>query len=157
MSAKKRILFFQMSKKVGLIFAWAVITAVSQASAQDHRSEQVLASELKRFSLMTNRDTLQLRDYLSEDLVYIHSNALRENTAEHIRAISTGKIVYQRMDRKRADVRLYGRTAIVNGEIQVAGLLNNTPFDVFMLYTAIYHKKKGKWQLINWQTTRRAA
>ncbi|MFM7154592.1 MAG: nuclear transport factor 2 family protein, partial [Bacteroidota bacterium] len=100
-----------MSKKVGLIFAWAVITAVSQASAQDHRSEQVLASELKRFSLMTNRDTVQLRDYLSEDLVYIHSNALRENTAEHIRAISTGKIVYQRMDRKRADVRLYGRTA----------------------------------------------
>jgi len=107
--------------------------------------------------LMTERDTAQLRDYLSEELVYIHSNALKENRDEHISAVSTGKIIYQRMDRKRADVRLYRKTALVNGEIQVAGLLNNTPFDVFMLYTAVYRKKKGKWQLINWQSTRRAA
>jgi hypothetical protein len=61
------------------------------------------------------------------------------------------------MDRKRADVRLYGKTALVNGEIQVAGLLNNTPFDVFMIYTAVYRKKKGEWRLTNWQSTRRAA
>ncbi len=146
-----------MSKKIRLIFFWAVITTASQATAQGHRAEQVLNSELARFRLMTSRDTVQLRDYLSEDLVYVHSNSLRENAVEHVRAISTGKIVYQRMDRKRADVRLYGRTAVVNGEIQVTGLLNNSPFDVFMLYTAIYRKNKGKWQLISWQTTRRAA
>lgn len=145
-----------MSKKVRLIFLWAVITTASQAAAQSHRTEQVLDSELVRFRLMTDRDTVQLRDYLSEDLVYVHSNSLRENADEHVRAISTGKIVYQRMDRKRADVRLYGRTAVVNGEIQVTGLLNNSPFDVFMLYTAIYRKNKGKWQLISWQTTRRS-
>lgn len=145
-----------MSKKIRLIFFWAVITTASQAAAQNYRTEQVLDSELVRFRLMTDRDTVQLRDYLSEDLVYVHSNSLRENADEHVRAISTGKIVYQRMDRKRADVRLYGRTAVVNGEIQVTGLLNNSPFDVFMFYTAIYRKNKGKWQLISWQTTRRS-
>jgi hypothetical protein len=155
--AKKQILFFLMSKKVRLFLVWVLLAATTQATAQKLRKEHVLNSELTRFRLMTERDTAQLRDYLSEELVYIHSNALKENRDEHIKAISTGKIIYQRMDRKRADVRVYGKTALVNGEIQVAGLLNNTPFDVFMIYTAVYRKKKGEWRLTNWQSTRRAA
>jgi ketosteroid isomerase-like protein len=146
-----------MLKKVIPIFVWAVMITASQATAQSQRKEQILASELTRFRMMTERDTARLRDYLSEDLIYVHSNTMKENREEHISAISTGRIIYQRMDRKQAGVRLYGRTAIVNGEIQVTGLLNNTPFDVFMLYTAVYRKNKGNWQLINWQTTRRPA
>lgn len=146
-----------MLKKISLLFIWAAMIPAFQAVAQIRRSDQVLSAELTRFRLMTERDTLHLPEYLSEELVYIHSNALTENAGEHVRAISNGKIIYQRMDRKQAKVRLYGRTAIVNGEIQVSGLLNNTPFDVFMLYTAVYRKKKGNWQLINWQSTRRTA
>lgn len=58
------------------------------------------------------------------------------------------------MDRETAQVRFYGKTSITNGTIKVKGLLSGNPFEVRMLYTAVYRKQHKNWQLVNWQSTR---
>ncbi len=117
--------------------------------------KSVLDTEEQRFAAMTRRDTVFLKNYLADDLVYIHSNSLTETKTAHILAISSGSIIYRTMDRAfETQVRHYGKWAITNGMVDVTGILNDNPFEVRLCYSAIYRKKKGKWLLTNWQSTR---
>ncbi len=122
--------------------------------AQTRSARAVLEAEQRRFEAMTRRDTIALRPMLSNRMVYIHSNAFTENKTQHIGAIASGRMVYQSMVRERADVRRFAKTALSNGIIQVKGIVNGTPFEVRLVYTAVYRKKHGRWLLINWQSTR---
>jgi ketosteroid isomerase-like protein len=134
------------------LFFWCF--CVAPCFAQSKKSAEVLATEQSRFEAMTNRDTVALARLLAPDLVYIHSNALQESKSTHIGAIVQGKLVYQSMNREKASVRFFGKTAITNGTILVKGILNGNPFDIHLLYTAVYRKQKRVWQLVNWQSTR---
>ena len=114
----------------------------------------VLESENLRFKAMQAQDTLALHQLLSPDLVYVHANALRESKQDFIHAVAMGKIRYNSMDRTAIDITQWRRTALVNGEVKVKGLLNGNPFDVHLRYLAVYRKKKGRWALARWQSTR---
>jgi hypothetical protein len=103
---------------------------------------------------MTRADTTTLRLLLADELIYIHSNALKENKQEHLAAIASKKLVYEKMERELATVRFYGKTALVNGIIKVRGILNKNTFEVRLQYLAVYRKKRGVWQMVNWQSTK---
>jgi hypothetical protein len=122
--------------------------------AQTKAEQTVLDAESKRFETMIKRDTVALANMLDASLVYIHSNALVETKKAHLSAISAGRLRYDRMERKEAQVRLYKKTALTNGVIHVAGLVQGNPFDINLRYTAVYTRKHKKWLLLNWQSTR---
>lgn len=137
--------------KTTIITLWLLLPLIASAQAT---SSHVLTDESRRFAAMTARDTAALRRLLHKDLIYIHSNALTEDKSEHITAIAAGRLVYQKMEPRNTRVRRYGKTALTNGTLQVKGLLNGTPFELNLAYTAVYRKKRGIWQLLNWQSTR---
>ena len=132
----------------------ALLLALPLGIFAQSASSPVLSDEGRRFDAMTRRDTAALQRLLHQDLVYIHSNALIEDKAQHISAIAAGRLVYQKMTPTNTRVRRYGKTALTNGTVQVQGLLNGTPFELRLSYTAVYRKKRGTWQLLNWQSTR---
>lgn len=134
---------------VVLFFYWTL-----PALAQSNAALKVLASESRRFEAMTRADTAALRPMLANELLYVHSNALKENKLEHLLAIASRKLVYEKMDREQADVRFYGKTALVNGTLHVQGVLNGNPFALRLFYTAVYRKKRNLWQLVHWQSTK---
>ncbi len=135
-------------------YLWIFLLGAVDLSGQSNATTAILAIEQTRFEAMIRRDTAALQQLLSDDLVYIHSNALKEDKTEHIRSIASEKIIYKNMDRETAQVRFYGKTSITNGTIKVKGLLSGNPFEVRMLYTAVYRKQHKNWQLVNWQSTR---
>ena len=123
-------------------------------TAQSSADRSVLDTELQRFHLMTTGDTVALRAMIDDDLVYIHSNTMTESKDQHIAAISGGKLTYHKMDRVNVLVRRYGKTAITNGLVKVNVTLNGKYLELPLAYTAVYRKKKGKWLLVNWQSTK---
>ncbi len=130
-----------------------LLFALSVLSAQSKNTLKVLDNEAQRFAAMMRADTFALRPMLADELVYLHSNALKENKSEHLAAIASKKLVYEKMDREEASVRIYGKTALVNGTVKVRGILKGNAFELRLLYLAVYRKKKGAWVLINWQST----
>jgi hypothetical protein len=140
-----------------LSLCFLMLLAFSTLSAQSKNAQKVLDNETRRFEAMTRADTTTLKLLLADELVYIHSNALKENKQEHLAAISSKKLVYEKMDREVATVRFYGKTALVNGIIRVRGILNNSSFEVRLLYLAVYRKKHGVWQMVHWQSTKMAS
>jgi len=127
---------------------------LSTLNAQTSKAQKVLAAEALRFEAMTRADTAALRPMLADELVYIHSNAMQENKSEHLSAIASKKLVYEKMDREKANVRFYGKIALVNGVVLVRGILKGNPFELRLLYLTVYRKKRDSWRLINWQSTK---
>lgn len=138
-----------------LLLASSTAFAQSSASGKSSAAERsVLDTETLRFELMTKGDTLALSRLLADDLVYIHSNGLTESKPQHLQAMAAGRLKYSTMQREEAKVRLYGKMALNNGIVHAVGVLNNTPFDIRLRYTAVYQKQHGQWRLLNWQSTR---
>ncbi|MCS7035748.1 MAG: nuclear transport factor 2 family protein [Saprospiraceae bacterium] len=135
------------------IFALLLLTPFA-GSAQSSKNPSVLQDELRRFDAMTRRDTAELSRWLSEDLIYRHSNGLLEDKRSHLEAIASGALVYEHMVRDSAQAQRYGRTALVNGVVRVRGRLQQAPFDVRLSYLAVYRKKGARWRLVRWQSTR---
>ena len=139
----RKIILLSIFFQIGLL-SWA----------QSARENEILQTESARFQAMMRADTHALRPMLADDLIYIHSNALKENKQGHLQTIGSGKIVYQSMERENASIRMYGKMAVNCGAIKVKGINSGNPFDLKMLYTAIYKKNRGRWQLHHWQSTR---
>ncbi len=110
--------------------------------------------EKQRFVAMTQKDTLFLQKTLADDLIYTHSNALVESKKDFLQSIQTGKIVYKTLDSEEINVRLFGKTAILNGIVHVVGALNGKEFDLRLRYTDVYCKHKKGWQLAAWQSVK---
>jgi ketosteroid isomerase-like protein len=117
-------------------------------------TKEILAVQQVRFNAMTGKDTLALRDLLTDDMMYIHSNAMVESKSQHLEAIISGKVIYEKMVPEATKVRHYGKIAIANGKVNVKGQLNGNTFEIVLLYTAVYRKDKGNWKLASWQSAR---
>lgn len=131
----------------------ALLLAVGFLPAYGQRT--VPESETMRFQAQVSRDTAALADLLSDDLVYIHSNALIEKKADFIRSVSGGGIRYLAIQAEGEPViRQWGKAAISNGIALVSGLYQGTNFDIRLYYTAVYRKEKGIWKLCSWQSTK---
>jgi ketosteroid isomerase-like protein len=122
--------------------------------AQSKTDRAILDAEQRRFDAMTRRDTVLLRTMLTEDMLYIHSNAMVETKTQHLAAIGSGKLDYRQITRENPAVRRSGKIALVYGPARAKGTNQGTAFDVNLLVTAVYRKKKGQWLLVNWQSTR---
>ncbi len=114
----------------------------------------VLESEDKRFAATCAQDTVALAALMHPDLIYVHSNALRESKSDFIRSVAVGKIRYQSFKRTKIELEHGRKTTIVNGETQVKGLYNGTEFDLNLRYLAVYRKVRGRWLLLRWQSTK---
>lgn len=116
--------------------------------------QPVLKEDLsvRRFDAMCSQDTVLLKRVLADDLIYMHSNGLKETKTSFIQSVKEQKIVYQNIHIEEVEFRKYDRTIIGNGLIYVEGMYQQQPFQIKLFFTEIYYKKKGIWQLVSWQS-----
>lgn len=141
---------------LGLVLACSS-TAVAQTPAPDGAE---LTKLLNDFLAGASRNDAQIHDaFWADDLIYTRSAGARVNKAEIMRNVRSApppkptdaKTIYTAEDIR---IQQYGTTAIVafrlvattekDGTTQVANLLNSGTF----------LKRNGKWQVVNWQSTR---
>ncbi len=122
------------------------IPALSQSQKLQYNNE--------RMEAMIKRDSAKLDAILADDLIYIHSNGLVENKSQHIHNIMSGKIIYINMEVKENSRKDYGKTEIINGLVEVSGKYDGKDFKVKLRFTEVNRKRKNKWQLVNWQSTK---
>jgi hypothetical protein len=132
-------------------------TTFSQTTAPDATE---LTKLLNDFLAGASRNDAQIHDaFWADDLIYTRSAGVRVNKAEvmrNVRSAPAPKPTDPKTTYTAEDIRIqqYGTTAIVafrlvattegGGTTQVANLLNSGTF----------LKRNGKWQVVNWQSTR---
>lgn len=117
---------------------------------------EVTAAEEQRFKAMVSKDTVALAGLLSPELLYVHSNGTKESKADFIRSVGSGKIVYGEISREEPPlISKWGKKAVsINGQVQVKGVVNGNQFDIHLKYLSLYVKRKGKWELVRWQSAK---
>ena len=135
-----------------ILFASLLVISNFSISAQT-KAKTPLVSEQMRFAAQISLDTDALQDLLTDDLIYIHSNALTETKSDFIASVQSGKIVYASMQAEAGSiVRQKGKSAIITGVVAVGGSYKGTPFEIRLRYTSVYQKQRGHWKLASWQS-----
>ena len=141
-----------------LLFVWAVYTP-AQTTAPDAAELTKLVND---FLAGASRSDPAMHDrFWADDLIYTRSAGRRVTKADVMRDVRSApapkpddpKTTYTAEDVR---IQQYGDTAIVafrlvakterQGTVQIANLLNSGTF----------LKRNGKWQVVNWQSTRMA-
>lgn len=124
------------------LFCLSVSILMAQAKIED----EIKSLEKRRFEAQTNKNEAVLNEIYADDAVYTHSSGLRENKTDYIKHVLSGQWEYQKVTLEELNVQLFGTTAIGTGRVQIN---TNT-----LMYTVVYLKRKGKWQLVNWTSTK---
>ena len=129
------------------IFICYSIATLGQSAAE----QAVMNAEKQRFEAQVKKDIVALETLLSDDLVYNHSNGNSDGKVSYIQSIKEGKSQYDEIKSEEMKVRIYGKTAVING---VCAIKMPTNPNLRLRYTDVYVKRKGQWQLVAWQSFR---
>jgi hypothetical protein len=98
------------------------------------------------------QDKALLEKYLADDLVYTHGGGQTQTKAEYIKAVLTGPSHYESMTDRGTKVRIYGKTAVLTGPVDVK-TPKGEPYRVRTLevYT---QNSDGVWQMAQKESVR---
>jgi ketosteroid isomerase-like protein len=150
-------------RKLGLLAVLCMIAAGSAAARQTTRAKKrpspanrIEALEARRFKAMTEKDMPTLERLLGDDLTYTHSSGLTQSKAEFIDAIRLERTRYLSIELASLSVRSYGTAAVVTGrgvfKVRSAGKEENLQ----LRFTDVYVMRRGRWQMVAWESTRLA-
>lgn len=122
--------------------------------SQSRTAQKLIELDQKRFAAMVSRDFDFLRKILASDLTYTHSNGKFETKAEFLTEIIDGTLRYQKMLPGDQLVRIYGKMAVITGRCEVSVKQGDRVVESQLRYTDVWRKRRGKWQLVAWQSAR---
>lgn len=135
--------------------AFALLFSFVGVQAQSADEKAVVAAEKARFEAQVSKNTDALNQLLADDLVYVHSSGNVDTKQSYIQSIKEGNSTYNSIDVQEQKVRLYGKTAIINGICYIKRpAVDGKNNDLKLRYTDVYVKKGGRWQMVTWQSFR---
>jgi Domain of unknown function (DUF4440) len=131
-----------------LVFLLVLPTVFSQRKALP--SEQYFIALLQnKFEWMLQKDTAQLKSFLHDSLVYIHSSGMRDTKASLLKNLFSSKNPYKKFTTAKEKVRfINANTVIVHAELAVDYAIDETK-NSLLLITEFYVKEKKRWWLIS--------
>ena len=128
--------------------------ALAAAAATDPTAEKDILAAMEAYkNAMIHKDAAVLQKLLSEDLTYIHSAGQHETKADVLKGITSGKTIIERIDFTETAVRFYGKTALVQGRVDLWHSPTNI---VHMNVLHVWIKNPQGWQLVARQATKLA-
>lgn len=143
-----------------LSLAFLVLTGVIGTHAQTAPAADELTTLLKEFLAGASRNDAAMHDrFWAEDLIYTGSGGRRRVKAEVMRDVRSApapkpgdaSTVYTAEDIR---IQQYGNTAIVAFRLVATTQKNGSSDVTNYLNSGTFLKRNGKWQVVNWQSTK---
>lgn len=117
--------------------------------------KQILELERGRLKAMIDADAGALDAVLSDDLTYIHTTTKEDSKKSLMENLESGNLSYKSMDTDGVKVRIYGDAAVVTGSAAIKVSSGGRLLEFGILFTDVYAKQNGRWQMVAWQSTRK--
>jgi Domain of unknown function (DUF4440) len=142
-------------KKSLLTLVCTCLTFIALAQKVDVAS--LKQAELSRFNVMVAKDRAGLEAVMHRDLLYFHSSGVADNKDSYIASIFSGKSNYQSIDAVELVTRVYGKTGINTGIVNIVNLSADGKETLLKLrFTDVFVFEDGRWQMVSWQSTKLA-
>jgi ketosteroid isomerase-like protein len=128
---------------MGLLVAAPMFAAVA---------DEVKAAENEWLTGITKNDFRKLDQVLADDLVYLHSTGVMDSKASYVKSLQSGKQKYVSGKINDLKIRVYGQTAVLNGDANFEFVTDGKPGKAHLKYTHVFVKGAKGWQLVSHQS-----
>jgi uncharacterized protein (TIGR02246 family) len=135
------------------VFASTLLAGCQTMPATPNLPE-VEAVERARFQTWIRGDAAGMNAALADDALYCHSNGQCQTKQELVAEVASRQRVYKKMDLLAMKPKVLGPDAVmINGTVDVVAELPGRVAQFRGIYTSVYVKRDGRWQLLSWQST----
>ena len=138
----------------GLGLAALLVLQVGASAGAGEAEDAVLQAQDRRFALTAGGDLDELARLMTDDMNYTHSTSTVDTKAEFLASLRSGRVRYVSIEPEERTVRIYGRSAVVQGIAHVLVKVEDRDVDVRLRFTELYVEKDGAWKMALWHSTR---
>jgi Domain of unknown function (DUF4440) len=137
-----------MKRRVAVLLA-VLVTAGVLVAAEPVDGVREAGAGWRQGAIKQDKSLLQR--YLADDLVYTHGGGRSETKAEYIANVTKGPSHYESMTENETKIRLYGKTAVLTGFVDI----KPTGGETYRVRTLeVYTEKNGVWQMAQKESVR---
>ncbi len=117
--------------------------------------KHIVELERQRLKAMIDADSQALDTILADELTYIHTTTKEDSKKSLIESLESGSLSYESIDTEGVKVRIYGDAGVVTGSAAIKVSSGGRLLSFSILFTDVYAKLEGRWQMVAWQSTRK--
>jgi ketosteroid isomerase-like protein len=103
---------------------------------------------------MAQKDIATLNELLADDLVYTHSSARIDTKQSLVGAMQSGATVYNAVVPSEVKAQDCGDAVVLTGVARIGVNSGGNAMNFAVRFTDVYANKRGRWQMVTWQSTR---
>ena len=129
---------------------------ISGAQAPASAEQGVLRVEQARIRALLAAAAGALEPLLADDLLFVHVSGWSQNKKEYVESIRRGELKYEAIEPSAVHARVYGDAVVLTGRNAIkvrSERRQGQLLEAQILFTAVYVKSAGRWQLAVWQST----
>lgn len=117
-------------------------------------AEQIIRSlEKQRFQAVVDGDFNQFAALAHPELAYVHSSGTVDTVESYLKKCHSGYYVYKSIDHPIDEIRVYGESVLVIGEMNAEMIINGEARSLRNKSLAVWVKLGGHWKLVAYQAT----
>jgi len=117
--------------------------------SQTKEEAEILDLSRKKFRWMVEARLDSLNGLLDERLSYIHSSGWTQTKKEFLDDFTNGKLTYHSIVPREMSARVYKRSAVVTGKVEINNTMNGKTSVSNIMFTEVYVVQKGGWKLVS--------
>lgn len=108
---------------------------------------QAFAERKNTWLIAPNADSL--KGMLDGRCLYIHSNGWVQKADDVTNDLQSKKLVYEKISISEMQARQFESMVVVTGKGHFEGKVDGKPFNMNLLFTEVYVKRKAGWKLVS--------
>ncbi len=103
---------------------------------------------------LLQKDTVILLEILDQKVSFGHSNGWTETKQDIIRDLSSGYLLYEKLETSNMEITTGKKWASVRMKVGAKGVVNKKAFDLQLYVLQVWLKERNRWKLIARQSTK---
>lgn len=114
---------------------------------------ELQALDDRRAAATVAKDRATMTALFAPDLRYVHSSGTDEDAATYVERACTGWYDYRALTPLRRDWRVWGDTALCNGDVRIQVVVKGTMKEFVSRYLQVWRRDPSGWRMVSWQST----
>ncbi len=116
--------------------------------------KEIEALEQKWRDAIISNNVSEMDHLLADDYIGISANGTVETKAQALALRKAGTVRITKLDLNDLKVRVYGDTAVVTSQAELAGTNGQSDISGDYRYTRVYNKRLGQWKIVSFEASR---
>jgi ketosteroid isomerase-like protein len=130
-------------------------TALLSAAGVNSKEEKDVLGAMDAWKQATmKKDRAALDKLLHPDLTYSHSSGMTQTKTDVLDAVTKGKSKVEAIDFSDTTVRIYGKTALVKGTVDITNSTDGKSTKSHLSILHVWIKDGQGWQMVGRQATK---